>query len=48
MPATRFNGLPVGDGEGGAVTRRLLGAWSALVGVDIVKQAEAQMKGEEA
>lgn len=47
MPATRFNGLPVGDGKVGAVTRRLLGAWSALVGVDIVKQAEEQMKGEE-
>lgn len=38
MPATRFNGLPVGDGQVGPVTRRLLAAWSELVGVDIVAQ----------
>ncbi len=43
MPATLFNGLPVGDGQVGAVTRRLLGAWSEQVGVDIAKQAEEQM-----
>lgn len=43
MPATRFNGLPVGDGTVGSVTRRLLAAWSELVGLDIVAQAEAQM-----
>ena len=45
MPATRFNGVPVGDGEVGTVTRRLLHAWSELAGVDIVKQAEKQMGG---
>ncbi len=39
MPATRFNGLPVGDGRVGAITKRLLGAWSERVGVDIVQQA---------
>ena len=43
MPATRFNGVAVGDGKVGDVTRRLLGAWSELVGVDIAKQAEGQM-----
>ena len=43
MPATLFNGLPVGDGQVGAVARRLLGAWSEQVGVDIAKQAEEQM-----
>ena len=43
MPATRFNGLPVGDGEVGPVTRRLLAAWSDLVGVDIADQARQQM-----
>ncbi len=43
MPATRFNGVAVGDGQVGAVTRRLLNAWSELVGVDIAKQAEGQM-----
>jgi branched-chain amino acid aminotransferase len=43
MPATRFNGLEVGDGKVGAVTRKLLESWSELVGVDIAKQAQAQM-----
>ncbi len=43
MPATRFNGLQVGDGRVGAVTKRLLAAWSAHVGVDIVAQAQRQM-----
>lgn len=44
MPATRFNGLPVGDGQVGPVTRRLLAAWSELVGVDIVQQGLAQLQ----
>lgn len=44
MPATRFNGLPVGDGTVGPMTRRLLGAWSALVGVDIAGQARHQLQ----
>jgi len=39
MPATKFNGLPVGDGQVGPVTKRLLATWSELVGVDIVAQA---------
>ncbi len=43
MPATKFNGLPVGDGKVGEITRRLLNAWSELVGLDIVAQAEAQL-----
>ena len=43
MPATQFNGLPVGDGQVGAVTQRLLGEGSKQVGVDIAKQAEEQM-----
>jgi branched-chain amino acid aminotransferase len=45
MPATKFNGLPVGDGRVGPVTKRLLEAWSELVGLDIVAQAEAQLDG---
>jgi branched-chain amino acid aminotransferase len=44
MPATRFNGLPIGDGQVGAVTKRLLAAWSELVGVDIVTQGLNQLK----
>jgi len=43
MPATQFNGLPVGDGQVGPVTRQLLQAWSELTGVDIVGQAQQQM-----
>jgi branched-chain amino acid aminotransferase len=43
MPATRFNGFVVGDGKVGPITRRLLAAWSELVGLDIVAQAEAQL-----
>ena len=43
MPATRFNGLPVGDGQVGDVTKRLLATWSARVGVDIVGQAMRQL-----
>jgi branched-chain amino acid aminotransferase len=43
MPATRFNGLPIGDGQVGAITRQLLAAWSNRVGVDIAKQATAQI-----
>lgn len=39
MPATRFNGLPVGDGRVGPVTQRLLRGWSTRVGMDIVAQA---------
>ncbi len=43
MPATKFNGLPVGDGQVGPVTKRLLQAWSDLVGVDIIAQAQSQL-----
>jgi branched-chain amino acid aminotransferase len=44
MPATRFNGLPVGDGAVGPVTKRLLAAWSEMVGVDIVAQGLNQLR----
>ncbi len=43
MPATKFNGLPVGDGQVGPITKRLLTAWSELAGMDIVAQAQAQL-----
>ncbi|MCH2124133.1 MAG: aminotransferase class IV [Pirellulaceae bacterium] len=42
MPATRFNGIDVGAGEVGPITKRLLAAWSELVDVDIVQQAREQ------
>ena len=40
LPATRFNGRPIGDGRPGEAFRRLLAAWSELVGVDVASQAE--------
>lgn len=43
MPATKFNGLPVGDGTVGPVARQLLQAWSDLVGLDIVGQAQGHL-----
>jgi branched-chain amino acid aminotransferase len=43
MPSTKFNNLPVGDGNVGPITKRLLEAWSELVGIDIVAQARAQI-----
>jgi len=39
LPATRFNGRPVGDGRPGRIFRQLIEAWSARVGVDIIGQA---------
>ena len=39
LPATRFDGRPVGTGAPGPVYRRLLAAWSADVGLDIAAQA---------
>jgi branched-subunit amino acid aminotransferase/4-amino-4-deoxychorismate lyase len=38
LPVTRVNGIPVGDGRPGPIFHRLLGAWSAAVGVDIERQ----------
>jgi branched-subunit amino acid aminotransferase/4-amino-4-deoxychorismate lyase len=40
LPVTRLGGRPIADGKPGAVFRRLLAAWSDLVGLDIVAQAE--------
>ncbi len=44
MPATKFNGLPVGNGQIGKITKQLLASWSELVGVDIASQAEQQLE----
>lgn len=38
MPVTKINGLPISDGKPGPVFRRLLDAWSQLVGIDIERQ----------
>jgi branched-subunit amino acid aminotransferase/4-amino-4-deoxychorismate lyase len=39
LPATRFDGAPVGAGGPGPLQRRLLDAWSDSVGLDIAGQA---------
>lgn len=39
LPITSMNGLPIGDGKVGPVTRRLMEAWSESVGIDFVAQA---------
>jgi branched-subunit amino acid aminotransferase/4-amino-4-deoxychorismate lyase len=40
MPVTKINGVPVGDGRPGPMVRRLLGAWSEEVRLDIEKQIQ--------
>ncbi|MCA9014896.1 MAG: aminotransferase class IV [Planctomycetaceae bacterium] len=41
MPATKFNGTMIGDGQVGPITKRLLASWSEMVGVDLVEQAQS-------
>lgn len=43
MPATKFNGLPVGEGKVGPIAKQILAAWSELVGMDIVAQGMKQL-----
>lgn len=40
LPATSLNGISIGDGNPGRVTRLLLDTWSALVGVNIIGQVK--------
>lgn len=40
LPVTRLNGRPIANGAPGRVFRRLLAAWSELVGIDIAAQAK--------
>lgn len=48
MPATKFNGQPIGDGKVGPVTKRLLRQWSERVGIDIAAQARRQWLASQA
>jgi branched-chain amino acid aminotransferase len=41
LPVTKVNGLAIGDGKPGRTVACLQGAFSELVGVDIVAQAQA-------
>ncbi len=40
LPVTRLNGRPIGGGRPGELFARLIAAWSEMVGLDIVAQAE--------
>jgi len=40
LPVTKINGVPIGAGTPGPMFRRLLAAWSELVGLDIARQIE--------
>jgi branched-chain amino acid aminotransferase len=40
LPATRFNRQAIGSGRPGRVFSQLLAAWSEMVGVDVVGQAQ--------
>ncbi len=40
LPVTRVDRRPIGTGAPGPIVRRLLAAWSEVVGVDIVAQAQ--------
>jgi branched-chain amino acid aminotransferase len=40
LPAVKLDGLPIADCRPGPVFRKLLAAWSELVGVDIAAQAQ--------
>jgi branched-subunit amino acid aminotransferase/4-amino-4-deoxychorismate lyase len=38
LPVTKINGVAIGDGRPGPIWRRLMTAWSELVGLDVEKQ----------
>ena len=39
LPIVSLNGLPIGTGKVGPMTRRFMAAWSEMVGMDFVGQA---------
>ena len=39
LPVARFDGQPIGGGTPGMVFKKLLAAWSEMVGLDIAEQA---------
>ncbi|NOZ21857.1 MAG: branched-chain amino acid aminotransferase [Planctomycetes bacterium] len=41
MPATKINGMTIGSGKPGPIYKKLMKAWSKLVGLDIVAQIKA-------
>jgi len=47
LPITSVNGLDVGEGKVGPMTRRLMRAWVEMVGIDFVSQALGHLPSEE-
>ena len=47
LPIVSLNGLPIGTGKVGPMTRRLMDAWMDLVGMDFVSQALRHLPDEE-
>jgi len=41
IPSTKFNGVNIGDGKVGEITKKLLNKWSENVGVDIAEQIKS-------
>jgi len=44
MPIVKVNGVALGDGAPGRLTRRLMQAWGELVGVDLIEQASKYLR----
>ena len=44
VPMTHLDGYEIGDGAPGAITKRLIAAWSEMVGVDTIAQAKKYAK----
>ena len=47
LPIVSFNGLPIGTGRVGPITRRLMDAWTDLVGMDFVAQAISHVPSDD-
>lgn len=47
MPVSRINGQVIGNGKPGPIFRRLLEAWSRLVGLDIMEQISGVSRASE-
>ncbi len=47
LPIVSLNGLPIGEGKVGPMTRRLIDAWTELVGMDFVAQALSHLPDAE-
>ena len=47
LPINSLNGLPIGSGEVGPMTRRLMAAWTELTECDFVAQALSHLPPDE-